>query len=177
MASISHVSRLTISSRTAINPCGFKATYSEGKLSKDGIKPCAMPDKGTQINVEDLFYNSSIRRNALRNGSEEFSKIYDVVSKYAIHNYHVSFVLKRIGENSMDLKTNGCLAAKGEGKCKENESFLLENISAVYGNDLKKELERVFIDYDEKLQFEMNGYMSNSKYTQLKQMAFILFIK
>ena len=35
MASISHVSRLTISSRTAVNPCGFKATYSEGKLTSD----------------------------------------------------------------------------------------------------------------------------------------------
>jgi DNA mismatch repair protein MLH1 len=176
LASISHVSRLTISSRTAVNPCGFKATYSEGKLTKDGIKACAMPDKGTQINVEDLFYNSSIRKNSLRNGSEEFSKIYDVVSKYAIHNYHVSFILKRSGENSMDLKTSGCLIAKGEGKCTENENFLLDNISAVHGSELRRELERVHIDYDDKLQFKMNGYMSNSKYSQLKQMIFILFI-
>ena len=135
-----------------------------------------MPDKGTQINVEDLFYNSSIRRNALRNGTDEFSKIYEVVSRYAIHNYHVSFFLKRLGENSMDLKTNGCLQATGQGKCKENEEFLLENIGNVFGNDLKKELERISIDFDEKLKFEMNGFMSNSKYTQLKQMIFILFI-
>ena len=46
----------------------------------------------------------------------------------------------------------------------------------MHGNDLKKELERIAIEYDETLKFEMNGYMSNSKYTALKQMIFILFI-
>jgi DNA mismatch repair protein MLH1 len=46
----------------------------------------------------------------------------------------------------------------------------------VYGNELKKELERVCIDHDEHLKCSMLAYMSNSKYTQLKQMIFILFI-
>jgi DNA mismatch repair protein MLH1 len=155
LASISHISRLTITSRTANSQCAFRATYSEGKLV-DSIKPCASASKGTVILVEDLFYNSSIRRNALRNGSEEFSKIFDVVSRYAIHNYHVSFFLKRIGESSMDLKTNGCQAAANKERCEENETVLLENIGIVYGNELKKELERIVIEFDELLKFEMS---------------------
>ena len=176
LASISHVSRLSIITKTVNSPCAFKATYTDAKLTVDGIKPCASASKGTQIIVEDLFYNSSIRRNALKSGSEEFSKIYEIVSRYAIHNYHVSFYLKRIGENSNDLKTTGCGSQKYKERCIDNESILLENIGIVHGNELKNELERLSIDYDENFKFNMISYMSNSKYITLKQMIFILFI-
>lgn len=177
LASISHVSRLTIITRTANSPCAFKATYTDGKLSvTDGIKPCASASKGTQISIEDLFYNSSIRRNALKNGTDEFAKIYEVVTRYAIHNYHVGFYLKRVGDSNTDLKTTGCLATTGKGKCVENESFLMDNIGAVYGSELRQELERLSIDFDPNYKFEMLAYCSNSKYTQLKQMIFVLFI-
>lgn len=175
LASISHVSRLTIVSRTQKSPCAYKAQYADGKLV-GSIKPCASAFSGTQITVEDLFYNSSIRRNALRNSSEEFSKINETVSRYALHNYHVSFFLKRIGENGVDLKTPGCQSKENKNRCEENETVLLDNIALVYGNDCRKELQRISIDYDENYKFEMNGYASNSKYTQLRQMVFILFI-
>ena len=52
-------------------------------------------NKGTTIAVEDLFYNVSTRRNVLSSPSEEFHKIYDVVSRYAIHNAGVAFSLKK----------------------------------------------------------------------------------
>lgn len=171
LASISHVSRLTIITKTAESPCAFKASYSDGRLGKDGIKPCAAASKGTQIIVEDLFYNSSIRRNALKGGSDEFSKIYDVVARYAIHNFHVSFYLKRLGESSLDLKTSGC-----KDRSVENEAVLHDTIGLVFGSDLKKELEKCSIDYDESLKFEMSAFLTNARYTQLKQMTFILFI-
>ena len=161
------MSRLTISSKTAVNPCGFKASYADGKLTKDGIKPCAMPDKGTQINVEDLFYNSSIRRNALRNGTEEFSKIYDVVARYAIHNYHVSFFLKRAGENSMDLKTNGCLAATGKGKCLENETFLQENIGII-------KISKKITDNNQKTKFNFVFFDKLEYFTKYKYQSIFL---
>lgn len=177
LASISHVSRLTIISKTAKSQCAYKASYSDGRLNPDGIKPCAAASKGTQIQVEDLFYNSLIRRNALRSNSEEFSKIYEVVSRYSIHNYHVGFYLKRANENSFDLKTTGLSKdCKIQSKHIDNEKFLIENVGLVYGTELSKELERISIDYDENLSFEMNGYISNAKYTQLKSMIFVLFI-
>lgn len=46
----------------------------------------------------------------------------------------------------------------------------------MHGSELKKELERVEIPHDENYKFSMFSYMSNSKYTQLKQITFILFI-
>ena len=47
--------------------------------------PCAA-NQGTQITVTDLFYNVQTRRKALRSPAEEFNRVADVVSKYAIHN-------------------------------------------------------------------------------------------
>jgi len=177
LASISHVSRLTITTKTAKSQCAFRASYSDAKLTADGIKPCAAASNGTQIVVEDLFYNTHIRRNALRSSSEEFSKIFETVARYAIHNYHISFVLKRSNENGLDLKTPGLAAHVNDRKrCVENEKQLVDNIAIVYGSDIKNELERIALPVDENFGFEMNGYMSNTKYSQIKQMIFILFI-
>ena len=64
----------------------FRASFSDGKLISQQTgaspepKPCA-GNQGTQIHVEDLFYNMPTRRNALKNPSDEYHKIIDVVSK------------------------------------------------------------------------------------------------
>ena len=63
--------------------------------------------QGTQITVEDLFYNVTTRRKVLRSGADEFSRVADVVTKYAVHNAGVALTLKRHGEhrggNSMTI--------------------------------------------------------------------------
>ena len=67
--------------------CSPRACYLDGKLAppKPGAsadpKPCA-GNPGTQILVEDLFYNMPTRRRALKSASEEFGKIADVIGKW-----------------------------------------------------------------------------------------------
>ena len=61
---------------------------------------------GTQISVEDLFYNVPTRKRVLKSPAEEFHRIADVVSKYAIHNSgKVGFTLKKVGDSNNDLRT------------------------------------------------------------------------
>ncbi|GBP40156.1 DNA mismatch repair protein Mlh1 [Eumeta japonica] len=81
---------------------GCRATYENGKI-KGQIKSCA-GNNGTQITVEDLFYNVVTRKRALRSQNEEYAHIIDVVGSYAIHNNEVGFTLKKFGENT-DIKT------------------------------------------------------------------------
>jgi len=49
------------------------------------------------MKIEDLFFNTPTRLSALRSPSEEYARILDVVTKYAIHNSTVSFQCKKVG--------------------------------------------------------------------------------
>lgn len=50
---------------------------------------------GTTMLVEDLFFNMATRRKALKSAAEEYARILDVVSKYAIYRAGVALVCKR----------------------------------------------------------------------------------
>ncbi len=43
-----------------------------------------------------MFYNITSRKKALKQPNDEYLKIVDVVTKYALHNYSVSFSLKKV---------------------------------------------------------------------------------
>lgn len=94
----------------------------DGKL-QDNPKAVA-GNQGTIITVEDLFYNMVVRKKALRSHAEEYQKISEVVSKYAIHNAKVSFSLKKSGENN-DIRT-------------PSNSNTVENIRIIYGNSIAR---------------------------------------
>ncbi|KAG6973790.1 hypothetical protein JG687_00000704 [Phytophthora cactorum] len=175
LASVSHVAHVTITSRTADQPCAYKASYRDGKLvakrpgeSKDP-KPCAGKN-GTQIVVEDLFYNLSTRKQALKNASEQYSRILDVVQKYAVHfgARGVGFVCKKNRESSCGVNTT-------------QSSSQLDAIRTIYGNKLASELTSFEHIRDATtagsmdLQRQVYGYISNANY-HLKKSSFILFI-
>ncbi|KAB1264456.1 DNA mismatch repair protein Mlh1 [Camelus dromedarius] len=159
LASISHVAHVTITTKTTDGKCAYRAQYSDGKL-KAPPKPCA-GNQGTQITVEDLFYNISTRRKALKNPSEEYGKILEVVGRYAIHNSGISFSVKKQGETATDVRT-----LPG--------ATTVDNIRSIFGNAVSRELIEVRCE-DKTLAFKMNGYISNANYS-VKKCIFLLFI-
>jgi DNA mismatch repair protein MLH1 len=48
------------------------------------------------LQIEDLFYNTPTRIAALRSVSDEYTRILDVVTKYAVHNPAVAFMCKKV---------------------------------------------------------------------------------
>ncbi|KAL3955735.1 hypothetical protein ACCO45_011298 [Purpureocillium lilacinum] len=102
LASISHIAHLSVTTRTKDSDVGWRAHYLDGKLAppKPGqpAEPKMMASRpGTQITVEDLFFNVPTRRRAFRSHGEEFNKIIDMVGRYAIHCAGVGFTCKRRG--------------------------------------------------------------------------------
>ncbi|XP_023294215.2 DNA mismatch repair protein Mlh1 [Lucilia cuprina] len=158
LSSISHVAHLTIQTKTVKEKCGYKASYEDGKL-KTPPKPCA-GNQGTIITIEDLFYNMPQRKQALKSPNEEFQKISDVMSKYAVHNSKVGFMLKKFGEQPA-LKTA------------PNSTQEL-NIQTIFGANIAKELMAVELK-DSVHKFSMKGFITKVNFNAKKGIM-LLFI-
>ncbi|KAJ6631150.1 DNA binding protein [Mycena sp. CBHHK59/15] len=178
LASISHVARLSVVTKTKAETCAWKAHYLDGALveAKPGQtaepKPCAGND-GTTIVIEDLFYNTPTRLSALRSASEEYSRILDVLTKYAVHNPTVSFVCKKVGSPSPDLST-------------PSSSETAQAIQLLYGHSIAKDLLHCTVgstDTDTDMDADdadaeswtADAHFTNANY-QSKKTIFLLFI-
>lgn len=97
---------------------GHTCQYANG-LPLGPIRICAgVP--GTTIVSENMFYNLPIRRQALRNTTDEYNRILEVVQRYAIHYPKVSFICRKLGQCRADVATVGILhEATGNGSMEE----------------------------------------------------------
>ena len=96
LASISSVSRLTLTSRTAQQSEAWQV-YAEGRDMKPVIKPAAHP-VGSTVEVLDLFYNTPARRRFLKTDKTEFMHIEEFVRRIALARPDVSFNLQHNGK-------------------------------------------------------------------------------
>ncbi|KIX04407.1 uncharacterized protein Z518_05275 [Rhinocladiella mackenziei CBS 650.93] len=166
LASISHIAHLKVTTRTANSSCAWQAHYGGGNLipAKPGQssdpKPCA-GRPGTQITVEDLFYNIPNRRRAFRSPSEEYTKVLDVITRYAIHREGIAFSVKKHGET-------------GAGFSVVAAATKIDRIRQAYGAGVAKEIMEFEVE-DSRWGFKASGYATNANYS-VKRTALLLFI-
>ncbi len=91
LASISSVSRLTLSSKPKAQDAAWQA-FAQGRDMDVQVKPVAHPD-GTTIEVKDLFFNTPARRKFLRTEKTEFSHIDELIKRIALSRFDVSITL------------------------------------------------------------------------------------
>ncbi len=177
LSSISHVARLSITSRTSDSECAYKANFTDGKIMplRPGDpslpQPCA-GNVGTTINAQDLFYNMDTRRKAFKNAGEQYQKILEVVTRYAINfgGRGLSFTCKKHGTVNPDIHT-------------PKTASRLDNIRIAFGHGLARELLELTITPSDNnlntkykaIQLSIHGYISNANYSS-KRPVFILFI-
>ena len=109
--------------------------------------------------MEDLFYNVTTRRKVLRSGAEEFSRVADVVTKYAVHNAGVALTLKRHGEHSLAVRT-------------QRGASVRDNVATLYGAALARELVEVASKAGGVCEFK--AIVSNVNYTAAKKFHFLV---
>ncbi|KAM3723202.1 DNA mismatch repair protein [Dirofilaria immitis] len=140
LASISHVAKMTIISKTSDSQYAYVGRYTDSQLQGD-IKPSAGLN-GTIVIAEDLFYNYPSRRRAFKYPADEMNRIADVVVRYALHNPSISFTLRRCGSGS-DFRTAGT-------------NDLYKTISSLLGGKFSKDL--ILLNHsDSALHFILNG--------------------
>ncbi|KAI8629580.1 histidine kinase-like ATPase [Xylariaceae sp. FL1651] len=166
LASISHIAHLTVTTKTKDSNCAWRAHYDGGKLSpaKPGQSPEPKPTAGrggTQISVEDLFYNVPTRRKAFRSASDEYNKIIDMVGRYAIHCSGVAFSCKKHGDSGTSIAV-------------QSQASTLDRIRQIHGGSVANELVQ-FSASDGRWGFKATGFATNANY-HIKKTTLLLFI-
>lgn len=96
LASISSVSRLTLTSKTANQTAAWQAS-AEGRDMAVQVRPAAHPE-GTSIEVLDLFFNTPARRRFLRSDKTEFTHIDELLKRLALSRFDVAWTLTHNGQ-------------------------------------------------------------------------------
>lgn len=116
---------------------------------------------GTQLTVEDLFYNIPTRRRAFRSASDEYNKIIDMIGRYAVHCSHVAFSCKKHGESSTSISVPA-------------HASVVDRIRQIYGGSVANELVE-YATADHRWGFKAQGHATNANY-HIKKTTLLLFI-
>lgn len=122
LPSIASIARVDFKSKIADFDMGKELIISGGE--KESLTDCSM-NRGTQIEVRDLFFNVPARKKFLKTTARESALINDLVNRFSLANPDVSF--KLFNNNKKILNTYG------NGK-------LIDVIRTIYGKSTAENL-------------------------------------
>jgi len=122
LPSIAAISRFTLVTRTAQAAHAWRLTAVAGEMGE--AAPAAAPP-GTQVLVEDLFFNTPVRRKFLKSREAEQAQVVEVMRRLALGHPEVHFTLQ--------TPTRTLLAAPAP-------QTPLERVAAVFGPELAAHL-------------------------------------
>ncbi len=155
LASISSISKLTIISKTKEDLIGNKMLSNAGKIIE--IEQCAS-QIGTQIIVEDLFFNTPVRYKFLKQDATESKYIKTWVEKVALANPNISF--KLIIDDKLKFFSNG-------------NGNLLDVIYLIYGKEIKENLLSVNYELEN---IKITGVIGNTSIARENRRDQIIFL-
>ena len=154
LPSIAAVSHLVLTTSTG-NNVGTRVEV----VNSDEIKVENAPlRKGTEIEVNELFYNTPARLKYLKSDTTEFAQIHDVVVHIALGYPNIIFTL--IHNDKVVFKTNG-------------NGNVLEIISEIYGKETARNMKKLTCeDYD----FKVEGYISKIQINRANRYSMITLL-
>jgi len=155
LASIGSVSHMTITSRPAEQEVAMRIHIDGGQVHAK--QPVGAP-AGTQVRVEDLFYNVPARKKFMKSEVTERRHIDALVTRYALAYPKVRFQL--IQENRGSLTTSG----SGDRR---------EVLAALYGVDDARQLIEVLAQEDA---LAVTGFISPAKITRSNRRDITFFV-
>ena len=100
LASIAEVSQFTLRSRIAQHDCGYELAVQGGRRMP--VEPSGM-SVGTSITVQNLFYNTPVRRKFLKTPQTERGHILEAFTRIALANPSLHMSLTHNGKQQFDL--------------------------------------------------------------------------
>ncbi|TMW73290.1 DNA mismatch repair endonuclease MutL [Alteribacter natronophilus] len=154
LPSIASVSRLTLT--TSIGEKDGSRIVIEG--GKSGAVTKAAARKGTEVLVEDLFFNTPARLKYLRTIHTELGHTSDTVNRLALAHPEISFELYHNGKEL--LRTNGA-------------GDRLRVIAAIYGRDTARKMMKI---ENRSLDFSVEGFIAKPEVTRSNRSYISLLI-
>ncbi|MEB5759868.1 DNA mismatch repair endonuclease MutL [Mammaliicoccus sciuri] len=154
LASISSVSRVTMKTCTD-GMLGHEVRVENGEITK---KQPAKAKKGTDILVEDLFYNTPARLKYVKSLYTELGKITDIVNRMAMSHPNIAFNL--VSDDKTVISTNG------SGRTNEV-------MAEIYGMKITKDLVPINGETDD---YVVNGFICKPEHTRSNRHYISIFI-
>ncbi len=152
IASVSHFSLIT---RDESSETGTQILVDGGKIKS--VTEVGAP-VGTMIDVKNLFYNTPARRKFLKSTNAEMGHIADILSGIALGRPEIGF----------QLVHNGKMVKKWPVS-----SNPLDRISAVFGQDIRRELHKIELETENASVF---GWISSPSITQSTSQKIYLYV-
>lgn len=148
--------------------------------------------------IENLFYNTPTRLSALKSVSDEYARILDVLTKYAVHNPTVAFLCKKVvgvfaSSFVMSFLFLWQSSSASPSLSTPSSSTSSQAIRMLYGHSIAKELIHLKVsgsdqrakrkdhtdeevsDNDDEADWVANVHFTTANY-QAKKIVFLLFI-
>jgi DNA mismatch repair protein MutL len=100
LPSIASVAKMSITSRTENDPLGIRVEVRYGKLLKVHETGC---NKGTVIEIKDLFGNLPARKKFLKSSRTELFHIEEIIKNYALANYRLGILYTYNGNRVLEF--------------------------------------------------------------------------
>ena len=149
LASISSVSRLTLTSRTEAQTEAWQV-YAQGRDMETTIKPASHP-VGTTVEVANLFFNTPARRKFLRTDKTEFSHIDEVIRRIALTKFNTAFTLTHNGKIIRQYRPA------------EELNQQLKRVAAICGDDFVKNALRIDWKHDD---LHLSGWVATPNFSR-----------
>ncbi len=157
LASIAAVSKVEIISRTAENEHGIQLFIEGGKLTKRNEINCPI---GTNIKVNNIFYNIPARQKFLKSDPTELGHITDIIQRYSLANPELHFIYQH-----NDLNILNCPASND----------LKTTVFHIYGKQTAKFLEPINFSEEAEL-FNLHGLLGHPKISKKNRNVSSLFL-
>lgn len=142
LASISNISKIKLMTKREEDLAGNSLIIENGKIIKKN--KVGMP-KGTTFIINNVFYNTPVRKKFLRKDSTEISNIIDIVQKIALSNNNIKFTLIRDGKTILNT---------GSDKNPINRIF------SILGSEIVSSLNEGKFESEN---YKIRGFFSNNK--------------
>ncbi|QFU24428.1 DNA mismatch repair endonuclease MutL [Shewanella eurypsychrophilus] len=144
LASISSVSRLTLTSRTEEQSEAWQA-YAEGSDMAVKVIPAAHP-VGSTVEAVDLFFNTPARRRFLKSDKTEFTHIDEWLKRIALVRSEIHFTLKNNGKTVRNYRP-----------AKTSDQYL-QRLAQISGKKFAQQAIEINCEHDD---LKLSGYIQS----------------